>query len=64
MIVRIEDLRRAGVCRDARHWFARHGLDWRDFVRNGIDADALLATGDSQDAVGRVIAAAKERTNG
>lgn len=31
----------------ARRWFARMGLDWAAFVRNGIDADALVATGDA-----------------
>lgn len=36
-----------GYCnRGGRPWFARHGLDWGDFVRNGIDEEALLATGD------------------
>lgn len=31
----------------ARRWFARMGLDWAAFVRDGIDADALAATGDA-----------------
>ena len=36
-----------GFClSQSRAWFQRHGLDWRDFVRNGIDAAALEATGD------------------
>jgi len=35
-----------GFCaRGGRAWFARHGMDWLDFVRNGIDAEKLLATG-------------------
>ncbi len=39
--------KRAGFCaRGGRAWFARHGLDWTQFVRNGIDAEVLLATGD------------------
>ena len=38
---------RAGFCRSgAREWFQRHGLDWRDFVQNGIPAETLEATGD------------------
>jgi len=38
---------RRGFCRDgARRWFAAHGLDWRAFVTNGIDSEALSATGD------------------
>lgn len=31
----------------ARRWFARMGLDWAAFVRDGIDAEVLLATGDA-----------------
>lgn len=30
----------------SRTWFKRQGLDFRDFIRNGIDAEILLATGD------------------
>lgn len=38
---------RAGFCRDkSKAFFRRHGLDWRAFVRDGIDASALTATGD------------------
>jgi hypothetical protein len=38
---------RRGFCRDkGKAWAVRHGLNWRDFVRNGIDAEQLLATGD------------------
>lgn len=47
MRITVADLRRSGVCPDARHWFARHGFDWRDFVRNGIEAEELLKTGDA-----------------
>lgn len=39
--------RRNGFCRGgARAWFVRHGLDWNGFVRNGIPAADLAATGD------------------
>lgn len=31
----------------ARRWFARMGLDWATFVRDGIEASALEATGDA-----------------
>lgn len=38
---------RPGFCRSgARRWAAQHALDWDAFRRDGIDADALLATGD------------------
>lgn len=36
-----------GFCRDkSKAWAKRHGIDYRDFVRNGIDAAVLEATGD------------------
>lgn len=38
---------RRGFCRDkSKAWAKRQGIDWRAFVRDGIDADSLLATGD------------------
>lgn len=38
---------RGGFCRDgARRWARAQGLDWRAFVRHGIDAETLRATGD------------------
>lgn len=54
LIVTMQDLRtipgltrRGGFCApNARAWAARYGLDFRAFVRHGIDADVLLATGD------------------
>lgn len=37
-----------GYCaRGARRWAARMGLDWAAFVRDGIDAEILRATGDA-----------------
>lgn len=45
--VTVSTLRKAGVCPDARHWFNRQGLDWRDFVRNGIEVEKIIATGDT-----------------
>lgn len=51
MIVTIEHLhsipsrKGVGYCnRDSRVWFKAHGLDWGDFVRNGIHDEALLGT--------------------
>lgn len=38
---------RPGYCaRGSRAWFARHGLDWSKFLREGIAAEEMLATGD------------------
>lgn len=36
--------------RGARAFFARHGLDWPAFLREGVPADALRATGDAMAA--------------
>jgi hypothetical protein len=38
---------RRGFCRGkSRDWFRAHGLNWKQFVREGIDASVLEATGD------------------
>lgn len=38
---------RVGYCASgSRQWWAAHGLDWGDFLTNGIDAERLRATGD------------------
>lgn len=55
LIVRLEHMRgvtgfntRPGLCtRGGRAWAERHGLDWKDFCRNGIDSETLLRTGDA-----------------
>lgn len=46
--ITIDDVRAAGLCvNGTRTWFARHDLDFRAFLREGLDADTLLATGDA-----------------
>lgn len=36
-----------GFCRKGtRRWFDKYGLDYRDFLENGIEEEKLLATGD------------------
>lgn len=36
-----------GFCRShSAAFFRKHGLDWRQFVRHGIEASKLEATGD------------------
>ena len=46
--VTINDVRAAGLCvNGSRAWFARHGLDFRAFLREGLDAQTLLATNDA-----------------
>lgn len=64
LIITIRDFREIGVCPKSRYWFEKHGLDWRDFVKNGISLETLRATGDQQSNVDRVEAAARRRLNG
>lgn len=48
MIVTMRDVRACKMCaRGARAFFVRHGLDWGDFLVNGIDSKALEQTGDA-----------------
>lgn len=49
LIVKPEHMRgELGYCnRGARAFFARHGLDWSKFLREGVAADVLEATGDA-----------------
>lgn len=59
-IVTTQDLRAAKICfGGARPWFRRHGLDWSDFVANGVPAATLEATGDA--LAFRVTAEARKR---
>ena len=52
MIITMRHIREANYCaRGARLFCANHGIDWSDFVKNGIDEselegidDAMLAT--------------------
>jgi hypothetical protein len=47
-LVTMRHMRIAGYCsRGTRTFFARHGLDWSGFLRNGIPARALEGTGDA-----------------
>lgn len=46
--VHMVHIRQAKQCsRGARAFFLRHGLDWAGFLRNGVDAEKLRATGDA-----------------
>ncbi len=47
MIIRHDDVKNAGYCSSGlRTYFKQNGLDWMDFLRNGIDADILAAIDD------------------
>lgn len=46
--VTMEHVRRVHFCsRGARAFFQRYGLDWQAFLRDGIPASELDATGDA-----------------
>ncbi|WP_288959811.1 hypothetical protein [uncultured Sulfitobacter sp.] len=65
MIVTINDVRKAGYCAGgARGWFRANGMDFNDFLRNGIAADDFLEQGDhlAQDVVVKKIS--RESGNG
>lgn len=58
-VVTMRHVRQARLCAGgARAFFRRYGLDWGRFLREGIPADELEATGDALAA--RVVAAARE----
>lgn len=45
--VTMRHIREARMCsKGARAFFETHGLDWQEFLREGIDSDKLEATGD------------------
>lgn len=51
MIIYRSDLQddKGRMCsKGARLWFKRYGLDWVDFCKNGIEAQTLLDTGDTE----------------
>ncbi|MEM9043521.1 MAG: hypothetical protein AAGC81_02415 [Pseudomonadota bacterium] len=42
-----QHLRELGYCHKAvRPWFAERGLDWADFLENGIEIEVLREKGD------------------
>ena len=50
MIVRrhhLDEMQPSYCAKGARRWCARIGIDWAAFVRDGIDAEVLEATGDA-----------------
>lgn len=58
--ITMRDFRRVAYCsRGVREFFERHGLNWSDFLRNGIQSDILAATGDAMAL--KAIEVARER---
>lgn len=58
-----KDAQAAGFCLvpGVRDFALRIGMDFRDFMRNGIPASVLIALGDS--LADRTVAKARERLN-
>jgi hypothetical protein len=47
LIVRVRHIRQAGYCASGtRAWFERHGLNYMEFLKNGLPAEAILARDD------------------
>lgn len=47
LIVRVRHIRQAGYCASGtRAWFERHGLNYMDFLKNGIAAEQITALDD------------------
>ncbi|AIM40625.1 tail assembly protein [Vibrio phage VpKK5] len=64
MQITMSDVRRVHFCsRGARAFFERYGLDWNEFVKNGLPEEAILATGDQmgKDVVEAAWAARKNK---
>jgi hypothetical protein len=47
LVITITDVRRQHCVAGARAWWAAHGLDFRHFLKHGIPARELAATGDA-----------------
>jgi hypothetical protein len=48
VIVRMSDVRAIKGCsRGARYFCETHGIDWTDFLANGVPAERLEETGDA-----------------
>jgi len=58
--VRLCDARVVKFCNKGGRAFAeRHGLDWAEFLKNGLDESMFLATGDAMAL--KAVAAARKR---
>lgn len=62
VIVRMEHCRELRYCaRGVRELFARYGLDYTDFLNNGIDSDKLLEATDNDGMALAAVEVARER---
>jgi hypothetical protein len=62
LIVNSRHCRAAGMCLTpgVRDFFARHNLDYRDFIRNGIDANKLIEATQSDAMALQVVSVARK----
>lgn len=64
MIVKHADLRALRYCNNgSRAFFARHNMDWSEFVKNGLPAEQFMETGDAM-AIRLVEFARERQSNG
>ena len=62
-LITMDDARQCGYCvKGIRHWGRLHGLDFKAFVREGIPASVVLATGDALGLA--IVEQARERQDG
>ena len=48
VVVTMKHIRQCRMCsRGTRAFFAKHGLDWSEFLRAGLPVEALEQTGDA-----------------
>ncbi|PAL23545.1 hypothetical protein [Sphingopyxis sp. GW247-27LB] len=59
--ITISDIRKLYCAAGARRWFQQYGLNFTDFLQNGISAPDLLAT---NDALAQNVVAAKIEREG
>lgn len=66
MKITISDVKAAGYCaRGVRKFCERHGFDYLDFVKNGVDSEKLIGIDDAMlDNVVRGTHGREEKTNG
>lgn len=58
-IIRMRDIRRAGMCRDAKVWFEENGLDYDLFLKGGLTLEFAETINDEMARL--VCAAARAR---
>lgn len=61
--ITITDVRRVFCVNGARKWAASQGIDFADFIKNGLPADELLGRGDDA-LIERVIEAKQGADDG